>query len=367
MIYLDNAANTIVDPKVLEKYNEITLNYIGNPNSNHQEGLKAKKIIDDASSEISSHFNCKSEDVIYTSGSSEANNLVIKGLASQTNKKHIIISAVEHSSIVSPVNYLVSSGYDVDVIGLDENGLVDVKELEQKINDDTFLVSICSVDSELGTIEPIEEIKAICKKHNVLFHTDATQAIGKIKINYDDIDFITFAPHKFYGLNGMGVLINKGNKLIPLIHGGKSTTVYRSGTPVTAAIVATNEALKLANDNLDERSGYVKTLKDYLINELKNKEYVHINSVSNSIPHTLNFSLINIDAKKVVEKLDEAGICVSMSSACSMGGMSKSVFAVTHDQALASNTVRVSMSYLNTLEEIKSFIIILDKIVSSLR
>ena len=220
-IYLDYAANTPVDSKVLKAYNDATITYIANPNSSHPLGKIAKLEIDNTSKKISKYFNCEKESVIYTSGSSESNNLVIKGICdrNQKNGNHIIISAVEHSSIVAPVNFLVSKGYDVSVIPLDENGTVDLNKLKGEIKNNTILVSICAVDGETGIIQPIEEIAEIVKPFkNCVFHTDATQAIGKIDINYDNVDFITFAPHKFFGLNGFGVLLNlNNNKLISLI------------------------------------------------------------------------------------------------------------------------------------------------------
>ncbi|MBR2248129.1 MAG: aminotransferase class V-fold PLP-dependent enzyme [Bacilli bacterium] len=253
MIYLDYAANTPVDKRVLKVFDDATIKYIANPNSSHDLGKLAKEEIDKVSSNISKYFDTNKENIIYTSGASESNNLIIKGVAEKAKGKHIIISAVEHSSVIAPCNYLTNLGYDVSIIPLTKEGVIDLDVLKKEINDDTILVSICSVDSELGTIQPIEEVAKIVKEYkNCIFHTDATQAIGKIKHDYSDVDFITFAPHKFFGLNGFGVLVNKNNKKItPIIHGGKSTTIYRSGTPVTANVLALNEAFNLAINNLD--------------------------------------------------------------------------------------------------------------------
>ena len=254
MIYLDYAANTPVDDRVLDKYIEATKKYIANPNSSHPLGKLAKKEIDKSSEYIANYFKTKKENIIYTSGSSESNNLIIKGIAEINKHKgnKIIISEVEHSSIIAPCNYLASLGYDIEIIHLTKEGIIDLKELEKTIDDQTILVSICAVDSELGTIQPIDKIGNIVSKYpNCVFHTDATQAVGKIDIDYSNVDFITLAPHKFYGLNGFGALINRNNiKLIPLIHGGKSTTIYRSGTPVTANVVALKTAIELSINNL---------------------------------------------------------------------------------------------------------------------
>lgn len=367
MIYLDYAANTPVEKEVLKEYVSATTKYIANPNSTHPLGLEAKKIIDDSTQKISKYFNIEPNNIIYTSGSSESNNMVIKGIA-EINKnkgKHIIVSAIEHSSIIAPCNYLANKGYEISVIPILENGQLDLNELKNTIRDDTILVSICYVDSELGTVQPIKEISKIVKKYeNCIFHTDATQAVGKINVDFKGIDFVTFAPHKFYGLNGFGVLLNmSNNKLIPLIHGGKSTTIYRSGTPVTANVVALKKSIELSLDNLNKRYDYISGLNKYLRDELSIFSNVHINSPKNSIPNTLNFSLVKMDAKRVVKKLTENGICLSTTSACSLGSTpSKSVYAITNDLELAKNSIRISLSHLTTIEELNKFMKIFKKI-----
>ncbi len=370
MIYLDYAANTPVEDEVLNVYNEACKKYIANPNSNHPLGKLAKDEISKSSSIIANYFNTDSDNIIYTSGSSESNNLVIKGIAEKNKKlgNHIIISAIEHSSIVAPTNYLLSHGYDVSVINLTEDGTVDLEQLKTCITDKTILVSICSVDSELGTIQPIDKIASIVKKYpNCTFHTDATQAIGKVDIDYTGVDFITFAPHKFYGLNGFGVLVNKNNKkLIPLIHGGKSTTIYRSGTPVTANVLALSKALQLALDNLDERYNYIKKLNDILRDNLSKYKNVHINSPLNSIPNTLNISLIGISNKEIIKQLEEKDIYLSTTTACSLGDLpSKAVLAITNDEKLASNTLRISISHLTTEKEIYDFLNIFKSLMNN--
>ena len=367
MIYLDYAANTPVDPKVLKAYNDATMTYIANPNSSHSLGKIAKLKIDEASESIGKYFNTCKENIIYTSGSSESNNLVIKGICERNKDKgnHIIISAIEHSSVVAPVNYLVSNGFDVSIIPLDSDGKVNLKQLKKTINSKTILVSICAVDSELGTVQPIDEIAAIVKKHKkCVFHTDATQAIGKTEINYDNVDFVTFAPHKFFGLNGMGVLVNRNAiKITPLIHGGKSTTIYRSGTPVIANAISTEVAFKLATKKFKKRYNQVKKLNTMLRKAFSKLNYVHINSPENAIPNTLNISLINKDTKDIVKKLNQKEIYVSTTTACSLDNSpSKSVFAITGDEELAKNTIRISISHLTTTEEIKDFLKVFKKI-----
>ena len=368
MIYLDNAANTPVNEEVLETFIEATRKYIANPNSSHKIGVAAKEAIDNASTHIAKYFHCNKESIIYTSGASESNNLVLKGIAERNKKQgnHIIISALEHSSIIAPCNYLSSHGYDVSILPITKEGIIDLEELKNTINDRTILVSICAVDSELGTIQPINEIAKIVNKYpNCIFHTDATQAIGKTNIDFTGVDFITFAPHKFFGLNGFGALININNhKLIPLIHGGKSTTIYRSGTPVTANVLAMDKALTLAIDNLEQREKHIKELNKLLREHFKKNKKIHINSPENSIPNTLNISLIDTNTKEVLHKLEEKEIYLSTTTACAIGDApSKSVLAITGDKELASNTIRISISYNTTKEDIDTFIKEFDNIL----
>ena len=350
MIYLDYAANTPVNPKVLKVFNDATLTYFGNPNSLHKNGNDAKRKIDESSQIIADYFHTKKENIIYTSGSSESNNLIIKGIADRyKNKgKHIIISAIEHSSIIAPCNYLASNGYEITVIPLLSNGEIDIDSLKKALRKDTILVSVSTVDPELGTIEPIQEIAKILKDYpNTYFHTDATGAIGKINISYDGVDFLTFAPHKFYGLNGIGVLIYFNDiKITPLIQGGQSTTIYQ-------------EATKKLDDNIK----YISNLKNELINKLKEIKKVHINTPTNSIPNIVNFSLNNAD--EIVKKLSDAEIYVSTKTACSSkNAPSKSVLAVTKDLNLAKNSIRVSLSHLTTKEEIDIFLKELTEVIN---
>ena len=369
MIYLDYAANTPVDEEVLKVFVDATKKYIANPNSSHKIGVEAKEKIDEVSETIAKLFNMNSKGVIYTSGASESNNLVIKGIAEMNKNKgnKIIISAVEHSSVVAPCNYLTTLGYDVSIIPLTSDGTINLDILKSEIDDNTILVSICSVDSELGTIQPIKEIASIVHEHDgVVFHTDATQAIGKVKTDLNDADFITFAPHKFFGINGFGVLLNRNNlKLSPIIHGGKSTTIYRSGTPVTASVIALGKSFEIATSKLDERFKYITSLNNYLREELSNINSVHINSPINSIPSTLNISLINKDTQNILSKLEENEIYLSTTSACSMKGTpSKSVLAITNNKDLASNTIRISLSYLTKKEDLEKFVKIFKELLN---
>ena len=215
-IYLDYAANTPVDKEVLDVFNDTTLKYYANPNSTHKLGRIVKKEIEDITCSIIDKLKRNTnidEDttVIYTSGATESNNLAIKGVAAayKENGKHIISTFLEHSSVSSPLTYLKELGYEIDILNITSNGQVDIEHLKSLMREDTILVSICNVDSELGNIQKVEEISKIVKEYpNCLLHVDATQAIGKVNVNLKNVDLISFAPHKFYGLNGFGALIN---------------------------------------------------------------------------------------------------------------------------------------------------------------
>ena len=360
MVYLDYAANAPVDEKVLKSFVEATRKYFANPNSDHKLGIEAKNAIDKASENIASILGVKKEELIYTSGASESNNLVIQGICERYKGrgKHIIISKLEHNSIVAPASYMQSLGFEVDMVSLNKDGIVDIEELKSLIRNDTILVSITSVDSELGIRQPIEEIGKILKEYpNLYFHTDASQIIGKDKIDFTNVDLVTLAPHKFYGINGFGLLIKKENvNLKPIIYGGKSTTIYRSGTPVTASVVALDKALSLAILNIDERIKYITDLNKYVISKLKKFEKVKINSTINSIPNTINFSYKGIVSSKLVKMLGEKDVYISSkTSCCPENTPSKSIYALTNDKSLASSSMRMSLSHLTTKEEIDEF------------
>ena len=221
MIYLDYAANTPADPLVLEAFCEITKKYIANPNSHYVIGLEANAKLLESTEQISSLLGVKGTEIIYTSGASEANNLAIKGVATKYRNrgKHIITTFLEHSSVNGSLAYLENEGYEIDYVDILPNGLINLDHLKELLRDDTILVSICYVDSEIGIRQDIQKISDLLKSHSCIFHVDATQAVGKINVSTENVDLMTFAPHKFFGLNGSGVLIKKENILIePQIH-----------------------------------------------------------------------------------------------------------------------------------------------------
>lgn len=376
-IYLDYAANTPVDKEVLEVFNEATLKYIGNPNSTHKLGLEAGKRIELATKNIlgklKENLNIQDNmELIYTSGASESNNLSIKGIARsyRENGKHIITTFLEHSSVSSPLTRLKEQGYEVDVLEINQDGKINLDNLKELLRQDTILVSISSVDSEIGTIQPIEEIAKIVKNYpNCFLHVDCTQSIGKISVNLEDVDLISFAPHKFYGLNGFGGLLKRKEIVLePLIHGGASTSVYRSGTPVVGQIVALEKAVDIAIDKQNERYEYVKKLNNELRNKLSSYSEVEINTQDTANPYILNLGVKGIKANDFKQELEKYGVCISIKSACSVViSPSRSVMAITHDRKRALSSWRISLSHLVTIEEINEFMDIFDVCYKSLK
>ena len=370
-IYLDYAANTPVQKEVLDVFNEITLDYFANPNSTHELGKITKRKINETTNSIiellHSETNMdKDVEIIYTSGSSESNNLAIKGVAKayRENGKHIISTFLEHSSVSAPLTYLREQGYEIDIVNITNEGKVDIEHFKSLLRKDTILVSICYVDSEVGIVQPIDEISKILKEYpNCFLHVDCTQAIGKIKVNLENVDLISFAPHKFYGLNGFGALVkNKDIVLEPLIDGGASTSIYRSGTPVIGQICALEKALEITFEKFKERQNYVRNLNSKIRNAILKYDDVKINTILDENPYILNISVNNIKSTEFKNKLEEYGICVSIKSACTVTiTPSRIVMAMTHDRKRALSSWRISLSHLTTDEEIDEFLKIFDK------
>ena len=361
MIYLDYSATTPVDKRVLNTFNKVCLEYPGNSNSLHKLGMEAKELEDYATKKIEELLKLKNAEIIYTSGASESNNQVLKGVCSryQNRGKHIITTYLEHSSILSTVNYLSSQGFIIDYVKIKDDGQVDLDHLKQLLTTDTIIVSICAVDSELGIRQPLEEISNIIKEYpKCFFHVDCTQALGKIPINFDLMDFASAYAHKIYGMKGIGLLIKKKNIVIDnLIHGGKSTTTYRSGTPALPLIVSTMKALDLIIPNINQNYIQVEKLQRKILNHLKQYPEISINSTKYSIPYTINISLKGIKPETFVHAMDEYDIYISTKSACSSANtMSDSVYAVTKDREKAMRSIRISLSYLTTEEEIEKFL-----------
>ena len=361
MIYLDYSANTPVDARVLEQFCAVERRCIGNANSHHQAGSAAKAEIDAATIKIASLLGVQPAEIIYTSGASEANNFALKGLArlSRHAGMHIISTPLEHSSVSGTLTALQEQGYEIDLLDVKQDGTVDLEHLKDLLRPDTICVAVTLVDSELGVVQPVQEIAAILKAYpHCHLHVDATQAVGKIPVSFEGVDTMSLTAHKFYGLNGIGLLVKRRNlALEPLIHGGESTTIYRSGTPTVALASSLACALDLAVTDLPGRVDHVAKLNAELRAALSTYPLVRINSPEHAIPHVLNLSVRNVKGTVFQRELDAKGVCVSVKSACSSDGLpSRAVFAVSRDRRNALSSWRISLSHLTTEDEIKAFL-----------
>ena len=357
MTYLDYSATTKVDEEVLDSFIKAT-KYIGNPNSLHKLGVKTKHLIDASTNQIASILNIKPNEIIYTSGASESNNTIIKAMEKFKNRgKHIITTPLEHSLIYGPLKQLEEKGFTIEYVPL-KNGIIDIEKLENIITNDTILVTISMVNSETGIRQPIEQIGKLLKKYpKIIFHSDITQAVGKIKFDLTDVDAASFSAHKFFGFKGIGVLYKKENLNIePLISGGKSTTNFRSGTPQTELIVSLAKALRLSYQNIDEDYQKVKKYNQILKTELQKYKDVSINSNEFSIPHILNISIKNIKPETMLHSLEEKDVYVSTQSACATGNASKAVLSLTNDIDKAKTSIRISISKKTTDKDIENFL-----------
>ena len=361
MIYLDYSATTPVLYDVLDSYNKATREFIGNANSIHSLGLKSRELINSATHQIASLFNILDEEVIYTSGATESNNMAIIGVARRYKSRgnHIIISKLEHPSLYAIASYFEKEGFKISYVNNDEEGLIDFEDLRKKINEDTILVSICGVNSETGVRQPLKTIRQIIKKENplTLLHSDLTQAIGKVNVSLKDVDLASMSAHKIFGPKGIGLLYkNEKIELSPIILGSSNHESIRPGTPALPLIAAFAKALRIAMIDLDKKEIYIKRLNDKIVEELSKYEDIKINKTKYSIPHILNISLGNIKGETFVHALEKHNIFISSNTACSSGNLSTSVMALYNDTKRATSTIRVSLSSITTNEEVNTFV-----------
>lgn len=361
MIYLDYSATTPVSYDVLESYNKATRDYIGNANSIHSLGVKSKALLNSATKQIAELLNIKESEVIYTSGATESNNMALIGAMLQYKNRgnHLIVSKLEHPSIYAICNYLETLGFQVSYVNNDTDGLIDFEDLKKKIRPETILVSICGVNSETGVRQPLKTIRQIIKKenHNTIFHSDLTQAFGKVSINLFDVDMASMSGHKIFGPKGIGLLYkNSKVSLIPIIHGSTRYNNLRPGTPPLPLIVALSKAMRLALNDLDCKEAFVKRLNDKIVNDISHYKDIKINQTKYSIPHILNISLMNIKPESFVHAMEEHEVYISTNTACSSGDLSTSVMAIYNDKARATTTIRISLSSITTLDEVNKFL-----------
>lgn len=361
MTYLDYSATTPVSYDVLESYIRATKDFSGNPNSIHSLGTKSKALMNSAIKQISDIFNVLESEITFTSGATMSNNIALIGTCLANIKKgsHIIVSKLEHPSIYQICNYLETIGFIVSYVDNTEEGLIDFEDLKRIIKEDTILVSICAVNSETGARQPLKMIRQIIKKENqnTFFHSDMTQALGKVPINFHDVDLASATSHKIYGPKGVGLLYkNSRVPLTPLLYGSGQTNMLNPGTPAVPLIVAFSKAIRLATQDLDKRENFIKRLCDRIIEELKKYDDVIINHTNICIPHILNISLKNKKAETFLHALEEYEVYVSTSTACSRKEISSSIMAIYNDKERASSTLRISLSHLTTTDEINKFL-----------
>ncbi len=376
LVYLDNAATTEVDEDILNKFNEINKSYFGNTSSIHALGQSSFALLEKARRQILETFKLSdSHEVIFTSGATEGNNMSIKGVAFKyaNRGKHIIVGINEHPSVLEACHQLeMEFGYEITYISTDQYGYIHSEDVEAAIRKDTILVSIMAVNNESGVINPIGEISRIVKKYpKVIFHVDATQAIGKIEIPFKDVDLFTYSAHKIHGLHGSGALIKRKTiTLSPLFAGGGQEYNLRSGTNDLANDVALAVITKKMNNdikaNLVKISPIYACLREYIT---KNEDEYELNSYDDNNPYILNFSLKKKKASVVVEALSNAGIMVSSTSACHSKKEAGSyvIKAMNKSELLSKNTIRVSFSNRNILEDVERLIKELDIIVKEVK
>ena len=362
MIYFDNAATTRVDDEVLKTFVSVSKDYIGNPNSIHKLGFESKRLMNAATKQVADLLNVKKDEVIFTSSSSESNNLAIKGVLKAYPKRNRIIltTILEHPSITNTLKAL--ENVEIINLKLDDNYHIDLDDLKEKLKLDPVLVSMHHVNSELGIIQDIDTIGKIIKENSkAIFHVDGTQSLTKIDVNLTNVDLFSASAHKFNGLKGIAILIRKEKiNLSPIINGGASQTIYRAGTPALPLIASFAKALRLALELKDESYLKVKEINTYLQDELSKIESVTINSKKDSSPYIINFSIEGIKPETMIHKLESYEVYLSTKTACSSKeDYSKSIYLLTNNLELSKTSLRLSLSKDSTIEEAKEFIKIL--------
>ena len=361
LIYLDHGATTRVDERVLNKMIPYYSLNFGNPSSVYFIGRRNKRVIEEARKNVASCLGAKQKEIYFTSCGSESDNLALKGVAyaNSSRGKHIITSKIEHSAILNTCATLERQGFKVSYLNVDCNGVINLEELENSITQDTILISIMFANNEIGTIEPIEKISQIAKKHNVYFHTDAVQAVGNVRINVDElgIDLLSMSAHKFYGPKGVGALyVRDGINFERIQDGGGQEKGKRSGTENVAGIVGLCTAIQYAYKEFDFNNTKVTALRNYFVNNLiKQFNNVKINGdLNNRLPGNINVSFDGIDGEQLLLKLDEYGICASSASACSTGSSKPShvLTAIGLTKEQAAGTVRFTLGKENTQSDI---------------
>ena len=361
--YFDYNATTPIDGDVYKEMIPYLTDYYGNPSSSYYIGRQTKDKIERIRYEISQYFNMKPEGVYFTSSGSEADNMILKGIsvANKDKGKHIITTKIEHSAILNTCEFLEKQGYDITYLDVTPEGVIDIKELENAIREDTILISIMYVNNEIGTIEPIKEITEIAHKHNIIFHTDAVQAIGEIRINVEEmgIDCMSISGHKIYAPKGIGMAyIKPGIKFEPLIHGGMQEFHLRGGTENIANIVALGKAIKILDETIDTNEEKMKELQEYTLKKinsiLSGYDYILNGGFENRASNNISISFKDIDGESLLLALDLEGIYLSSGSAChsDLTEPSHVLKAIGVPEEYANGTLRISFGKYTTKKDI---------------
>ncbi len=372
MIYLDNSATTPIAEEVLTAMGPYLTGEYGNPSSLHRFGRRARSAVEEARGSIAETLNASPEEILFTSGATEADNLAIKGVAfASPEKRHIVTSRIEHHAVLHTCRWLEERGYEVTYLDVDQNGRVDPEAVRDAIRDDTLLVSVMAGNNEIGTIEPIDEIGAICKEREVPFHTDAVQAYGKVDIPSGKVDLLSVSAHKLNGPKGVGFLyVRHGIRLSPLLSGGGHERGLRSGTENVPGIVGLAAACRLAFAERDTVVPRLEAFRERLIEGVMRIPSVRLNGHrTESLPHIANFSFAGIEGESLVMKLDEEGIAASTGSACSSPNLEPShvLVAIRVPLSMAHGSLRISTGRQTTEEEIDRFLEALPRVVEELR
>ncbi|WP_404453609.1 cysteine desulfurase [Virgibacillus necropolis] len=375
MIYLDNSATTKPHPSVLQSYNQVSEKFFANPSSIHQLGGDAEKLLQKAKSQAAQIFHVANNEIIFTSGGTEGNNMAIKGIALQHQQrgKHIITSQIEHPSVYEACQSLETLGFEITYLPVDSDGLVSVKDVSNAIKTDTILISIMHVNNEIGSIQPIREIGEIAKKHpKLFFHVDHVQGLGKVPLQLTDsgIDLCTISGHKIHGLKGTGILyISSRTKLFPLFHGGSQERSIRSGTENLAGAVAMVKAIRLIFERKKQDAAFLTGLRDYVMQRIAEINSVVINTPTIAAPHIINFSVLGIKPEVLIHALGEQEIFISTKSACSskLTDESRVLAALGFNEERTISGLRISMSYDTTKEELDMFIMAMERVINELK
>ena len=378
-VYLDHAATTAVDPLVVQEMTPFFTTYYGNASSLHSFGSKANEALEEARSKVAKIIQSKNNEIIFTGGGTESDNIALKGIAySNKNKRntkgpHIITSSIEHPAVLETCKHLEKQGFIVQYLPVDRYGFVNQKDIEDAITDNTFLISIMYANNEIGTIEPIKDIGKIAHEHDIIFHTDAVQAIGKFPIDVNDlnIDLLTLSSHKIYGPKGVGGLfIKKGVKVTPFIHGGGHEGGIRSSTENIPGIVGFAKACELSKERMKKDNSHIKKLRNKLIKEVSSIEESYLNGhPEKRLSNNAHFRFSAIEGESLLLSLDVKGIAASTGSACSSTKLQAShvLMAIGLNEVEAHGSLRLSLGRKNTVEEIDYVLEVLPDIVSNLR